>query len=205
VIVSALLVCAASLAVRERLRREEAKTDGAFQSLAEEVAGYRVAARGRDAVRVATEAARKRMELWRPFLSAMEPSLAGRIVSVVRVASENGLRIHALSLGPDRLRAGGDAPDWTAARRCCRRSGRKACRWNSGETRRARMGAFLYGTTGGAGDDRLIRMSLWAGMAVALAAAVTMTRTRSGRFRSARSGSAASWPNWRSSGPWRRS
>jgi len=93
--------------------RREACTDQAFSALRDRLMGHaRLQAKGRkalDAVRMKLD--RDKEDL-RPFVNALEPSLADRVASLAEAGKKSGLTYEALSVGADRILLEGTAERW---------------------------------------------------------------------------------------------
>ena len=108
------LLCAAVLLSDVSVKRMESATDRRFSALAESLAGYRVTAKGRDAIRMVRRARRQQTQQENPFLEAVAPSQVGRLARIASVAKQNLVDLHSVELSTGALRITGEAADWDA-------------------------------------------------------------------------------------------
>jgi hypothetical protein len=108
------LLCAAVLFSDIMVRRMESATDRRFNALAESLAGYRVTAKGRDAIRMVQQALGQRPREEDPFLEAAAPSHVARLAEIATIAEQNHLELHTVKLSSDVSNITGEAADWDA-------------------------------------------------------------------------------------------
>jgi len=107
-------LCLAVFAADTVLAHREAALDRKFQSLADSLAGYRVTAKGRDAVRAVRQALREPARIENPFIQAFSPSHVKELLRIARIARTNRLTIATLELGPGSPKITGTSRDWDA-------------------------------------------------------------------------------------------
>lgn len=110
---AALLLAGADGVALWTLRTRTRELEQNVAQQIDDMAGYRVTARGRDAVRAVQDAVAERKSELAPFVAATEPSLIGRLVRLMDVAQSNGLDLDTVVLGRDRAEVRGTSPDWT--------------------------------------------------------------------------------------------
>jgi hypothetical protein len=123
VLAAGLLLIGAAWTVGTLGARREAAVDRDFRNLANALAGYPVAARRGDAVRVAREETAARVAKRRPLDAVFEPSLLDVLAGVARTAGEWDLDIHAIALTRDAVTVQGTAAAWEGGERLSRRLG----------------------------------------------------------------------------------
>jgi hypothetical protein len=111
---SGIILAAAGSMTLFAARAREATLSRAVSSMADDVAGYHISARGEDAIRLAKAALSERRRVLRPFLDATAPSLVDRLADIAYYANRDRLRIEALSLSLTNLTASGIARTWTS-------------------------------------------------------------------------------------------
>jgi hypothetical protein len=86
-------------------------------ALTDSLAGYHVAAKGDDAIRIVTEQVGELRRKLAPFAQAFAPSLVETTQALMSAARRLGLRYEALSVGRDSLVVRGIAGDWNSCDR----------------------------------------------------------------------------------------
>jgi hypothetical protein len=93
-------------------RQRESTVDRAFGSLADELAGFPVKAKGDAAIRIVGDKARKKTDMLRAFQNVFDPSLTETMASVADVSKRNSLHLEMLSLSRDKVQVAGTARSW---------------------------------------------------------------------------------------------
>ena len=109
-----VLLCAAVLFADLAAGQKEAEVDRRFRALAESLARHRVAAKGRDAVRIVEAALRQRERDANPILEVAGPSHIAALVRIAAAARRHGLDIETVELSRGIMRISGSSPDWDA-------------------------------------------------------------------------------------------
>jgi hypothetical protein len=111
-LVCASLMIAASLTANYLGTEREEALAMKVARLTERLAGFRVTARGEDALRVVRTAVDARIEALQPFRRQLIDSPAAILPEVLDSAQRNGLQIETLTLTPRRLSIAGTALAW---------------------------------------------------------------------------------------------
>jgi len=111
-LLAGLVLCIVNLSVQHTVRKREAVADRVFGAVADNLAGYHLAARGEHAVRTVRDAVERRTGLLRPFADAFEPSLAEVLATVTGLAQRHDLRLASCSLSRDAVSVRGTAGGW---------------------------------------------------------------------------------------------
>jgi hypothetical protein len=117
VIVAGLALLMANGVWRGRLDHQARTLDLAFGSLASELAGFPVVARGDDAIRQVTTAVDALRRELAPMESAFAPTVAGHVAAVMACAAEYDLRLSQIALRSGTADISGDAGQWNAPER----------------------------------------------------------------------------------------
>jgi hypothetical protein len=115
VLAAGLILLAAAWGAGHTARRAEAELDRAFRARADALAGYPVAARRADAVRLVRREVAARAAREAPFGEPFAPSLLDLAAAAARTAARAGLEIYALTLGRKTVTAEGTSPTWEGA------------------------------------------------------------------------------------------
>lgn len=108
-----LLLCSVNLTWGRLIKRKEAQIDRTFCSLADELAGYHLTARGDHALAIVRNKLDRRMDLMGPFLKAFEPSLTSTLSGIMEIGKKHELRYETLSLSRDKqVLIRGTSGDW---------------------------------------------------------------------------------------------
>ena len=110
-----LFLCAGATALRVLAHQREAQVDEAVGVLTDRLAGYHVAAKGQDALKVCSEAVQRRIQSAAPFRAALEPSLVSLIAQIADMGGKQGLRYENLTLTADKVQIAGAGRDWRSA------------------------------------------------------------------------------------------
>lgn len=104
----------ASTAVDRAFRRRERALDNAFGARVNELAGFPVAAKGRDALRTVRVRLDARREVLRPVFEALETVRTVELSTVLKLSADAGLRLHRVVVDDARVEVHGLGPDWNA-------------------------------------------------------------------------------------------
>jgi hypothetical protein len=112
VLAAGLILLGAAWGAGHAARRAEADIDRAFRARVDALAGYPVAARRADAIRLVRQEVAARAARDAPFLAPFAPSLLDLAAAAARTAEHDGLDLRALTLGGDAVTVEGTAPTW---------------------------------------------------------------------------------------------
>lgn len=114
-LLAGVVLSCANLLWRHSAAGHEAAIDETFGGLADDLAGYHLVAKGKQACDMAEQSVQERMEQLKPFTSAFDPVLSKRIASIMQCAKSRDLRFSEISITPDKAKILGDCPTWNSA------------------------------------------------------------------------------------------
>ncbi|OGV68005.1 MAG: hypothetical protein A2283_10720 [Lentisphaerae bacterium RIFOXYA12_FULL_48_11] len=107
-----ILLCAANITWGMMVNHRGSLLDNAVNDIKDKLAGFHVAAKGENGIKIVREAIGPRKELLKPFLRRFEPSLADKVVVLADLAKKNDLRYETFSLSREKVSVGGTAGGW---------------------------------------------------------------------------------------------
>ena len=111
-IIAGVLSAAASLSMDAMAGRKLDSARKQMSSRADRLAGYRVGAKGADAIAVVQQAVDRQSELAMPFVESFDPSPAAALNTILGCADANTLRFQRLTLQKDSVTIAGSAQKW---------------------------------------------------------------------------------------------
>jgi hypothetical protein len=110
VFISGLVMCVAALAWNQQLKIRQAKIDDVFSRRINKVLGYKLKAKGRQALIVATRDIEKRQEDQSMLAQMFNPSLLNEVAHITASAKKHNIKISRMAVSDDgsSLSASGD-------------------------------------------------------------------------------------------------
>ncbi|MDP6526360.1 MAG: hypothetical protein QGI24_08310 [Kiritimatiellia bacterium] len=114
-LLAGVALCGINLAWRGKATSRETSIDEEFSRLADELAGYHVAAKGQHACDLAEESVKSRQVMLDPFVTAFDTALSRRLLAVMQCGKNNKLRYSELSMTAGNAKISGDSETWSGA------------------------------------------------------------------------------------------